>query len=149
MLVFLLKLILLALSVSLNLVSKLIFTGGAYILVLVIQAFKVPGDAIQIALDQFGNVIRACVEYLVELVTEAISTLISSFFDLLKDWILESITAAGSSIGGLMDNARTSLVALLDDIPDLFEGFTEMIGTAVTDLWNNYKYAAGYVTENV
>lgn len=88
-------------------------------------------------------------EYLAELVTEAVSVLISSFFDLLRDWILESVIATGSSIGELMDNARTSFVAFLDDIPDLFEGFTEMIAAAVTDLWNNYKDAAGIVTKHV
>lgn len=149
MLIFLLKFILLAISLSLNLIFKLIFSAAAYILVFVIQAFKVPGDAIQIALDQFGNLIRTCVEYLVELVTEAVSILISSFFDLLRDWILESITATGSSIRELMDSARTSFVAFLDDIPDLVEGFAEMIAAALNDLWNNYKDAAGFVTENV
>lgn len=149
MVLFLLNLVFFVISTLLNVVSRLIFTTAAYLLVLTIQAFKLPGQAIQGALEQVGDVMRTCFEYLVELGIEAISTLISSFFDLLKDGISGSAAATGSAIGGLMENTRASLDGLIKDLPEVFEGFTEMITTVATDLWDNYKHAIGYISENV
>ena len=149
MVLFLLNLVFLVLSLLLNVVSRLIFTTAAHLLVLTIQAFKLPGQAIQGALEQLGNVIRVCLEYLVELGIEATTTLISSLFDLVKDGVSGSAAATGSAIGGLMENTRASFDSLIKDFPVVFEGFTELLATAATDQWNNCKDAIGYILENL
>lgn len=149
MVLLLLNLVFLVLSMLLNVVSRLIFTAAAHLLVLTIQAFKLPGQAIQGALEQLGNVIRACLEYLVELGIEATTALISSLFDLIKDGVSGSAAATGSAIGGLMENTRASFDSLIKDFPEVFEGFTELLATAATDQWNNCKDAIGYILENL
>ncbi|KAL3531070.1 hypothetical protein ACH5RR_010392 [Cinchona calisaya] len=145
MVLFLFNLVFLALSTMLNIISRLIFQGTAHFIVLTIQAFKLPGQAVQGLLEKLGDVIKACLEYLVELVIEAISTLISSLFDLVKDGVSGSATAAGSAIGGL----ATLIDGLVKDLPEVLQGFSEMITTVATDLWDNYKDALGYINENL
>lgn len=147
MAVFLLKLIFFAVNALSYLVSRLIFTVTAYLVVLIIQAFKVPGQAAQGALEQVAEAIKGCFEYFLALVMEAISSLISTAFDLLIEAVTGSASVTGSAIGGLVEKTRTSLDELLKDLPDLVDGFSEMISTMLTDLWNNYKDAVGYVTE--
>lgn len=131
-----------------NLVSRLIFTVTAYVLVLIIQAFKVPGEAAHGALQQIAEAIKGCFEYLLEMIMEAISSLISSCFDLLTEVVTGSAAVTGSAVGGLVEKARNSFDGLLKDLPELANDFYEMVSTLISDLWNNYKEAVGYVTEN-
>ncbi|KAA8550573.1 hypothetical protein F0562_002257 [Nyssa sinensis] len=140
--------IFMAVSTLSNIISRIIFTATAYLLVLVIQSFKVPGQAIQGALEQLADVIKAFLEYFLELVLEVISTSISGLFDIITEGVSSSAVAAGTAIGGLVELMRTWLDGLLEGLPVAVEGFLEMISTMVTDLWNNYKDAIGYVTEN-
>ncbi|EOX93812.1 hypothetical protein QQP08_003508 [Theobroma cacao] len=131
-----------------NLVTRLMFSATAYLLVLLIHAFKVPGEALQGALEQLAEAIKACFEYLLELIIELTSSLISSGFDLFIEAVTSSASVSGAAFGTLVEKTRTSLDELLTDIPEIAEGFSEMISTVVADLWNNYKNALGYVTEN-
>lgn len=78
---------------------------------------------------------------------EAISTLISTFFDYLIESVTGSSAVTTSTIGDLLEKTKTSLDALTD-FKEVFEGLPEMIFNMVMDLWNNYKDALGYVAEN-
>lgn len=147
MMVFILKFIFLAIITLSNLISKLLFTSIANLLVL-IQAFKVPGEALQGGLEQVGEALKGCLEYFLELLIEVIMTIISTVFDVLINGATSSAAVTGSAIGGLVEKTRTSFEGLLNDFPEIMENFTEMVSTVVTDLWNNYKDALGYVTEN-
>ncbi|KAL2486317.1 Uncharacterized protein Adt_31073 [Abeliophyllum distichum] len=149
MAVFLLKFIFFVVSTISNLISRLIFTTTAHVLVQLIQAFKVHGDSTQSALEQVRNVVQGCLEYLVNLAINVTSSIVSSLFDLLKEGISSSSVATASAIAGLMEKSKTSLDELLKDLPEVLEAFTEMIGTIVTDLLNNCKDAIGYVTKNI
>lgn len=146
MALFLLKLIFFAVSLISNLVSRLIFSTIAHLLVLLIQGFKLPGQAIHGALGQVSEVIKSCFEYFLGLVMEAISTLISSFFDYLIESVTGSASVTTSTIGDLLEKTKTSLDALTDF--EVFEGVPEMIFNMAMDLWNNYVDALGYVAEN-
>lgn len=42
------------------------------------------------------------------------------------------------------EKTRSWLDGLLTDFPEVFDGFSEIISTMVTDLWNIYKDALGY-----
>ncbi|KAK9282453.1 hypothetical protein L1049_005371 [Liquidambar formosana] len=148
MVVFLLKIIFVALSTLSNLLSRLFFTLTAYLIVLFIHAFKVPGQAVQGALEQVGEFIKGCLEYLVEFIWEVITTIISTAFDLLKEGVFGSAAVTGTAIGGLVEKTRDSLAGLLKDLPEVFQGLSEMVSTVVSDLWNNYLEAVGYVKEN-
>ncbi|GFZ13336.1 hypothetical protein Acr_23g0017210 [Actinidia rufa] len=148
MLPFLLKFLFLALSTLSYLISRFLLTATAYLLVLAIHAFKVPGEAVKGALEQVSDAVKSCVEYLLEVLLEALSAAVSTLFDLLKDGISGSAAATGSAIGGLVEQMRNSVDGLLKDLPEVLEGFSEMVSTIVTDLWNNYREAIGYVTEN-
>ncbi|XP_022771541.1 uncharacterized protein LOC111314434 isoform X2 [Durio zibethinus] len=65
-----------------------------------------------------------------------------------QEAVTSFVSASGEAFGTLVEKTRTSLEELLTDIPEIVEGFAEMISTVVIDLWNNTKYALGYVTEN-
>ncbi|XWS31230.1 hypothetical protein CRYUN_Cryun23aG0059700 [Craigia yunnanensis] len=148
MLALLLKLLFCIVSTLSNLVTRLIFSATAYFLVLLIQTLKVPGEALQGTLEQLVEAIKACFEYFLELIIQLISSLISSGFDLFIQAVTWSASVSAEVLGTLVEKTRTSLEELLTDIPEIAEGFSEMISTVVTDLWNNYKYALGNVTEN-
>jgi phage-related protein len=148
MVVFLLKIIFLTISTLSNLVTRVCFTAVASLLVLFIYGFKVPGEAAQGILQQVGEAIKGCLEYILELLIEAIKSLISSVFDALIAGVTGSAAAAGSAAGDLVEKTRTSLQGLLEDLPEVAAGFSEMISTIVSDLWNNFNDALAYVTGN-
>lgn len=148
MVVFILKFIFLAISTLANLITKLFFTSIANLIIVLIHAFKVPGEALQGGLEQVGEALKGCLEYILELLIEVIKTIISTAFDAVINGATGSAAVAGSAIGGLVEKTRTSFEGLLNDFPEIMEGFSEMVSTVVSDLWNNYKDALGYVTEN-
>lgn len=149
MAVFLLKFIFFIVSTISNLISRLIFSTTAHVLVQLLQAFKVPGERTQNALEQVRNVVQGCIEYLVDLAMNVTTSIISFIFDLLKEGISSSSVATVSAITGLMEITKNSLDGLLKDVPEVLKAFTEMISTIVTDLLNNCKDAIGYVAENI
>lgn len=149
MVIFLLKFIFLAINALSNFVARLFFTAVANLLVLSIQALKVPGEAVQAVLEQVAEVTKGCLEHFSEFLIQVVKTLISSVFDVLVNGVSGSVTFAGSAIGGLVEQTRSSFEELLKDVlPQVMEGFSEMTSTMVSDLWNNCKDALGYVTEN-
>ncbi|KAK9944721.1 hypothetical protein M0R45_010276 [Rubus argutus] len=144
---FLLKLIFFALSFMSNLISRLIFSATAHLVVLVIHGFRAPGQATHGSLQQLSELIKSCFEYMLELIMDAISALISTLFDYLKEGVTGSASVATSAIGGLIEKTKNSLDGLTD-FPEVFEGVSEMVSEMVMDLWNNCKDALGYITEN-
>ncbi|KAK2662732.1 hypothetical protein Ddye_001306 [Dipteronia dyeriana] len=149
MIVFILNFIFCIITALSTLITRLIFSTTAYLLVLIIQAFKVPGEAIHGALEQLGDSIKACFESLLQVLMEAIGSMISYGFDLLKEAVTESIVVTGSTMGGLAEITRNSLDEVIKSLPEIFNGFSEMLSTIVKDLWDNYIDALGYVTQNV
>ncbi|PRQ25432.1 hypothetical protein RchiOBHm_Chr6g0283621 [Rosa chinensis] len=147
MALFLLKLIFFAVSLVSNLVSRLIFSTIAHLLVLLIHGFKLPGQAIHGGLGQVSEAIKSCLEYFLGLIMEAISALISTFFDYLIESVTGSAAVTTSTIWDLLEKTKTSLDAL-KSFQEAFEGLPEMIFNIVMDLWNNFKDALGYVVEN-
>ncbi|KAM1137462.1 hypothetical protein FF1_035420 [Malus domestica] len=151
MVVFLLKLIFFALSFISNLVTRLIFSATAHILVLLIQGFRTPGQAIHGTLQLVTEVIKSCSEYFAGLVMEAISATISTFFDFLKGSVTGFAGITTSAIVGLVEKTKTSLESvdgLLTDYPEVSKGFSEMVYRIVNNTWNDFKDAFEYVTEN-
>ncbi|GLT72692.1 hypothetical protein SLA2020_446020 [Shorea laevis] len=146
MVIFLLKFIFLTITTLSNLVSRVIFTAIASLFVLLIYGCKVPGEAALGILEQVGEAIKGCLEYILELLIEIIMSVISSVLDALVATITGSAAAAGSAAGDLVEKTRSSFEGLLNDLPEILESFTEMISTIVSDLWNNYKDALAYVT---
>ncbi|KAL5862067.1 hypothetical protein ACOSQ4_003363 [Xanthoceras sorbifolium] len=148
MIVFFLNFIFFIITTLSNLITRLIFSVTAYLLVLIIQAFKVPGEVIHGALDQLGDIIKACFEYLLEVLMGAIGSIISSGLDLLKEAVIESVTATGSTMGSLAEKSRDSLDVVMKSLPDILDGLWDMVSTILKDLWDNYMDALGYVTQN-
>ncbi|KAE9463695.1 hypothetical protein C3L33_04377, partial [Rhododendron williamsianum] len=101
-----------------NLLSRLILTATAYLLVLVIRALKLSGN------------------------------IFSTLFDVIKEGISVSADAIGSALGVLMEQTGNSVVGFLKGLALVFEGFAGMVSTIITDLWNNLMDATGYVTKN-
>lgn len=147
MALFLLKLIFFVVSLVANLVSRLIFSTIAHLLVLLIHGCKLPGQAIHGGLGQVSEAIKSCLEYFLGLIMEVISALISTFFDYLIESVTGSAAAATSTVWDLLEKTKTSLDAL-KSFQEAFEGLPEMTFDIVKDLWNNYKDALGYVVEN-
>ncbi|KAF3435924.1 hypothetical protein FNV43_RR23016 [Rhamnella rubrinervis] len=146
--VFLLKIIFFVLTTISNLVARLIFTTTAYLVVLLIHKFKVSGEAVHGALGQVAEMIRAFSEYLMELVMEAMKTIIYSSYDLLKGGVMVSAAAASLAIWDLLEKTRASLDEKLKEFPEALEGFAEMVSTVAVNLWNSCMGALGYVRDN-
>lgn len=128
MVVLLLKIIFFSLSALSNIVLHIIFNVIAHLFVLIIQAFRVPGRAMEGALEQVRSLIGACLDYFLELVVEVIKSLCFAFLDHLKESISSSAVATGSAISN----------GLLEDFPELLEGLSDTIFTLLIDFWNNY-----------
>ncbi|KAG5514831.1 hypothetical protein RHGRI_036022 [Rhododendron griersonianum] len=148
MVLFLLKIIFLAVTTLSNIVSRIIFTTAASFVCLLIQGLKVPGEAAKGGLEQVADLIKSCAEYLAEFAFEVVSSVVSAVFDVVKEGLLGSVSATGSAIGGLMEQTRNSIDGLVKElVSEVLGGFSEMVSTIVADLWNNYKDAVGYHVE--
>lgn len=147
-LVFLLKIIFFVVTTISNLVSRIIFATTAYLLVLLIHKLRVPGEAVHEVLEQVVEAIRGFTGYLFELIAEATKTVVSNSFDLLKGSVTESAGATSSAIWGLLEKTRASLDEKLKHVPEVLEGFAEMVSSVVAGLWNSCREALTYVTEN-
>ncbi|KAG5512697.1 hypothetical protein RHGRI_038880 [Rhododendron griersonianum] len=147
MVLFLLKIIFLAVTTLSNIVFRIIFTTAAS-LILLIQGLKVPGEAAKGGLEQVADLIKSCAEYLAEFAFEVLSSVASAVFDVVKEGVLGYVSATGSAIGGLMEQTRNSIDGLVKElVSEVLGGFSEMVSTIVADLWNNYKDAVGYHVE--
>lgn len=149
MAVVLLKLVFSILSALSNMITRLVFTTAARVLVQMIQALKIPCENSHRVLDQVKDMMRTCLEYLLDLIVEAITTVLSSLFDLVKEGVLNSSYGLIAAVSGLLEKSKTSLDDAVKDVPQVLEAFGEMVGTIVADLWNNCNNALGYVKENV
>ena len=142
------KLVFYTISTITNLISRLIFSTTAYFLVVLIQAFKVPGEATKGIIEQAAEAIKSVLEYVLVLIVDVIGTIISTIFDTIKGAAIESIVAGSSAMADLVEQTKTSLEGLLNDVPEIVEGFSEMVTKMISDLWNNCMEALGYVQEN-
>lgn len=145
----LIKIFFLTLSTLSYFLSRLIFSTTAYLVVFVIQVLKVPGENAKGLLGQLAEVLKGALQYVLELMVEVITKIISTSFDLLKGGAVGSASVVGSAIMGLVEQTRDSLGGLLKDLPELFQGLYEMISTIATDMFNNCKDAIEYVKENI
>ena len=144
MLVLLLKIVTFFVVNVWSLLTRLIFNTIAYAIVFLIQGLKAPGEGLHGIFQQVAEVIRACLEFMLEQIAESINYLISKVFDILKDSITGSVAVTGSVAGGLAEKLQESL----KQVPELLQELADMISNMVTELWNNYKDAVGYVAEN-
>ncbi|PWA88958.1 hypothetical protein CTI12_AA116100 [Artemisia annua] len=131
-----------------NLVSRLLFNVTAYLIVIAIHAFKVPGEAMLTGMEHIGDLIKSCIGYLLEIGMEVLSGSVGLVFDLVKVVIFGSVAATGAAAGGLVEKTRSGFDGLFEDIPAMVKGAVEMFTTMVADLWNNYMDAQNYVKEN-
>lgn len=148
MLVLLLKPITFIVVTIWSLVIRLIFNTIAYTIVLLIQGLKGSGEGTLGIFQQVAEVIRACFEFFLQFIVDSMNSIVSSVFDVLKDTILGSMAATGSVATELGEKLKDSFEEYLKQVPELFEELSDMMSNMVAELWNNYKEAVGYVTEN-
>ncbi|KAL9239152.1 hypothetical protein vseg_013500 [Gypsophila vaccaria] len=144
----LLNLVFHTLNTIINVITKVILSTTTYFLVVMLQALKVPGEATKGILDQVAGLIRSMVVYIFEVTINMINTLIVTVIEKISDGIVGTIVLGVSATGYMIDQTKSSLEALLKDVPRIIQGFAEMIFTLVCDLWNNYFEAVEYVKKN-
>lgn len=148
MLVLLLKPITFLVATLWSLLTRLIFNTIAYTIVLLIQGLKSSGEGSLGIFQQVAEIIRACFEFILQLLIGSISSIVSLVFEAVKDVITGSVSATGSMAAELAEKLKTSFEESLKQVPELFEEVVHMMSNMVTDLWNNYKEAVGYVAGN-
>ncbi|KAH7863222.1 hypothetical protein Vadar_014948 [Vaccinium darrowii] len=148
MVLVLVNLIFSAVTAVSNLLSRVILSVVAFLLVLAIRAFKLFAGAIQDLLEQLCVAIKSYIEYSLPLLVDGLSNLVSTLFDFIKEGISSAVVATGSALGVLMQQTGDSIGVLLKGLAQVLEGFLGMFATVITDLWNNLKDATGYVTKN-
>lgn len=145
----LLKLIFFITSSLSNLITRLVFSATAHVLVQMIQALKVPGEGSQQVLEQVKNLIRACLEYLMGVIIKVVTSVFSSLFDLVKEGVVSSSSGLAGALTELVEKSKTSLEDVVQQVPEMLDAFLEMVGNITADLWNNGNNAVSYVAENV
>ncbi|KAJ8558272.1 hypothetical protein K7X08_005038 [Anisodus acutangulus] len=111
-------------------------------------ALKVPGEAIQTGLQAGKDVVKTCVEYVLDLLLQVLSTAASSFFDLLKTSLVEGSSTMISAMGEVIEKLRNSSLELSKELLQVFDGLQQMISKIVEDLLKNYMDAVKYVIQN-
>ena len=148
MLAVLIKLIFSSINLITHIITKAIFSTAAYFVVLLIQAFKVPGEATKGILEQAADAFRTILEKLFDIIIEVISSILSTFFNVIKDGIIDSIVSGSSAIGDLIEQTKNAFEGLLNDVPEITQGFVEMVSNLISDVLNNCMEALGYIQEN-
>ncbi|CAN4093734.1 unnamed protein product [Withania somnifera] len=129
-------------------IISLLFSTSACAFVLMIQALKVPGEAIQTGLQAVRDTFKACLECLLDLLLHVLSTAASSFFDLLKSNLVEGLSTMISTMGEVIEKLRNSSEELSKELMLVFQGLQQTISKIVEDLLKNYMDAVKYVIEN-
>ncbi|GMH02474.1 hypothetical protein Nepgr_004313 [Nepenthes gracilis] len=148
MIVLLFKFVFYVLGTIVDVISRVILTTTAYFIVLLIHAFKVPGEAAKGMIEQSADLIRSAMEYAAQLLIESINAVGSAVLDVIKDAIVEGFSASSSAMGELMETTKSSLQGLVSDIPEVANGISEMVTGMISDLWKNCMEAVGYIKEN-
>ncbi|KAK2360483.1 hypothetical protein QL285_085748 [Trifolium repens] len=148
MLVLLLKPITFVVITLWSLLTRLIFNTIAYTIVLLIQGLRSSGDGSLGIFQQFAEIIKTCFEFILQILIDSISSIVSLVFDVLKDIITGSVSATGSMAAELAEKLKTSFEESLEQLPELIGEISDMMSNMVTELWNNYKEAVEYVTGN-
>ncbi|KAG9446054.1 hypothetical protein H6P81_012182 [Aristolochia fimbriata] len=149
MLTFLLNLAFSAVASLANLLSFVVLRCSAFLLVIAIQGLKFPGGAIHGVLDFLAGMVKWVVEYAVEFLMEAASSVISSGFELLTEIVTGSVGMTSSAVVSLAEMTKTAFENGQEMLPEVLEGAVEMIGTIVSNTWENCVDAFGYIQENV
>ncbi|WJX81608.1 hypothetical protein P8452_64469 [Trifolium repens] len=148
MLVLLLKPITFVVITLSSLLTRLIFNTIAYAIVLLIQGLRSSGDGSLGIFQKLAEIIKTCFEFILQILIDSISSIVSLAFDVLKDTITGSVSATGSIAAELAEKLKTSFEESLKQLPELIEEISDMMSNMVTELWNNYKEAVEYVTGN-
>ncbi|EYU39225.1 hypothetical protein MIMGU_mgv1a026702mg [Erythranthe guttata] len=149
MAVVLLKIVFFVFSGLWNLITRLVFTGGAHVLVKMIQALKVPGEGSQRVIEQIKSMVKTFLKYSLEFVLKVIGNILSSLFDVFKEGVSSSSTGLANAVSGLVEKSRTSFDDAVKEIPELVNAFSEMVAKIVADLWKNGNDALAFITEHV
>ncbi|CAJ1921559.1 unnamed protein product [Sphenostylis stenocarpa] len=131
-----------------SLLTRLIFNTIAYTIVLLLQGLKGSGEGSLGVFKQVAEGIRVCFEFILQLVINSTSSILSKVFDILKESITGSMAASGSVAAEQAEKLKTSLEESFKQVPQLLEGLSNMTTDMVKELWNNYQGAVGYVKEN-
>ncbi|KAK2414053.1 hypothetical protein QL285_036691 [Trifolium repens] len=148
MLVLLLKPITFVVITLWSLLTRLIFSTIAYTIVLLIQGLRSSGDGSLGIFQQLAEIIKTCFEFILQILIDSITSIVSLVFDVLKDIITGSVSATGSMGAGLAEKLKTSFEESLKQLPELIGEISDMMSNMVTELWNNCKEAVEYVTGN-
>jgi phage-related protein len=148
MLVLLLKPVTFVVITLWSLLTRLIFNTIAYTIVLLIQGLRSSGEGSLGIFQQVAEIIKTCFEFILQILIDSISSIVSLVFDVLKDIITGSVSATGSMAAGLAEKLKTSFEESLKQLPELIGEISDMMSNMVTELWNNYKEAVEYVTGN-
>ncbi|MED6147748.1 hypothetical protein PIB30_046616 [Stylosanthes scabra] len=126
-----------------SLLTRLIFSMIAHTIVLLIKSLKESGEGSQGMFQQVAEVIKACLDFILQQIVNSISYMILKAFDFLKDSVSGSVAVAGSVAGGLGEKLEESL----KQVPELIQQIADMVSNMVTELWKNYKDGVGYIAE--
>jgi phage-related protein len=148
MLVLLLKPITFVVITLWSLLTRLIFNTIAYTIVLLIQGLRSSGDGSLGIFQQLAEIIKTCFEFILQILIDSITSIVSLVFDVLKDIITGSVSATGSIAAGLAEKLKSSFEESLKQLPELIGEISVMMSNMVTELWNNCKEAVEYVTGN-
>ncbi|ERN10091.1 hypothetical protein AMTRI_Chr06g172910 [Amborella trichopoda] len=132
-----------------DLLTKAIFQGAAFVVVAAIQVLKGPGQAVGFILDQLNDFIPTVTGYFTDMAKEAVSSLLSTCFDIVKEGISGTISLATSGATDMADQMKGGFDFLVEQGQEVVAAISEMVGSVVESIWNNYVEAVGYVMEKV
>ncbi|CAN1269415.1 hypothetical protein LINPERPRIM_LOCUS13576 [Linum perenne] len=150
MIIILIRLIFFTINTFTNIISFLILNITSSFLILILQGLRVPGQAVQTGLNHVAEGLKSVAQYFLQLVWEALGSLVSAVIEAVFDAIIGSISATGSAVGGIVEMARESAEVMVKEyLPEIGKEVSELAVKVVSDVLENYKDAIGLVVENV
>lgn len=102
-----------------------------------IKAIRVPGLAIEYALDSFASLLMTSSEYIFELAWDGLMSLISNAFDLLCSTATGSAGLTASAVVELVEKAKIVGEGLAELFPEVFEGLSGTVGEMAKAIWSS------------
>ncbi|KAK4270180.1 hypothetical protein QN277_023254 [Acacia crassicarpa] len=149
MLILLLRFIILCVVTLWSIITRIIFSSVAQLVVVLIQGLKLPGEAAQGGFQQGAEAIRGIFEFLLSFLVETLTFVVTTVFDVLKEVVFGSVDVLVQGLMTLSETLKSSLEASVEYVSEMSGEIADMVTSMVEELWNNYKDAVGYVVENI
>lgn len=125
-----------------SVLTCIIFNTIAFTFGLLLQSLKGSSEGTLGIFQIFSESIKACFEFILQLVFKLLSSVASKVFDIVIEKVTESLATSLTTSTELLEKLKTALDEPVNEIlPKVFEELFNMAIMIVKELWKNYNGA--------